>query len=133
MPLPADSQGYVLKPGGTGEYATPTTSVGFLLAMILAYFNGTLTSGGQTAGGITVAGNVDGSAGGVPITGTGPNPGPFRILKSLGGDVIVASVTLPTNWGSVTLTNQTISNGDSMIIAGMTAVTLTSGTALAYT
>lgn len=74
---------------------------------------------------------ASGANGGVIIADTALHPGPFSILKAQGGDVVIASGTLPAGW-SGSLAGLTIPSGDPLVIAGMTAITLTSGTAVAY-
>lgn len=66
------------------------------------------------------------------ITDTSAHAGPYWCLKALGGDVIIASLTLPANWGGSTETDITISNGDALILSGISKVTLTSGVCVAY-
>ena len=79
--------------------------------------------------------NEPASFGGGPgeiIADTALHKGPYWCLKALGGDVLIASLTLPTHWGGGAKTNLTISDGDSLILAGLRDVTLTSGTCVAY-
>lgn len=83
--------------------------------------------------GTASGGSSTGANGGLVIADTSAHAGPYNILKAgNGADVVIATVTLPANWGGGTLTNWTISNGDTLIIPGMTALTLTSGSCLAY-
>jgi hypothetical protein len=71
-----------------------------------------------------------GSGGGNVISDTNNHQGPYHILKAQGGDVIAAG-SLPESWTG-NLNGLTISNGDSIVLAGMHDITLTSGTLLAY-
>jgi hypothetical protein len=48
-----------------------------------------------------------------------------------GGDAAIASGSLPTGWTG-NLNGLTVSNGDSIVLAGTHDITLTSGTLLAY-
>lgn len=81
----------------------------------------------------STAGSQTGSAGGTIISDTTPAAGPYNILKAGNAvDTVIATVTLPASWGGGTLTNWTIPAGDTLIIPGMTALTLTSGSCLAY-
>ena len=72
-----------------------------------------------------------GAGDGDVISDTSNHKGPYFILKAQGGDAVIASGALPPGW-SGNLNGLTISNGDSIVIAGMYNITLTSGTVLAY-
>lgn len=72
-----------------------------------------------------------GAGGGEVIADTSNHVGPYHILKAQGGDAVIASGSLPGGWTGA-LDGLTISNGDSIVIAGMHDITLTSGTLLAY-
>jgi hypothetical protein len=72
-----------------------------------------------------------GSGGGNVISDTNNHQGPYHILKAQGGDAVIAAGSLPESWTG-NLNGLTISNGDSIVLAGMHDITLTSGTLLAY-
>jgi hypothetical protein len=72
-----------------------------------------------------------GAGGGDVISDTSNHKGPYHILKAQGGDAVIATGSLPVAW-SGNLNGLTVSNGDSIVLAGMHDITLTSGTLLAY-
>jgi len=72
-----------------------------------------------------------GAGGGDVIGDTSNHKGPYHILKAQGGDAVIATGALPSGWTG-NLNGLTISNGDSIVLAGMHDITLTSGTLLAY-
>lgn len=119
--MPKGSFGY----GVDGQQVDNASSATYLWALILGAIQSAFGVGGTAA-------TPNGSSGGVIIADTSLHAGPFSILKAQGGDAVIATGTLPSGWTG-SLNGLTISNGDTLIISGMSAITLTSGTVIAYT